>query len=178
MAAAVSAAVSAGVAWFTSRRAFAAELGKLKLGVQQKLLEQMVTIRSASYPEMYALLSDLPKAARGDASKYSTPGDLLDKVNLWDSKHSIFLGPRTTNICYAFRQELRQFAKDYPRLTAGSTVDPSVESRVRTLLQRAARLELGMRSDLGIYGVEVHGKTLSLRLPDVDEYEPLGTAQP
>lgn len=62
IAAATSALVAAAVAWVTTRRSVRAQLDLLKLGVQQRLLEQLVAARLVSYPELYFMISDLVKA--------------------------------------------------------------------------------------------------------------------
>jgi hypothetical protein len=170
-AAVISAAVAAGVAWFTARASFNTEVGKLTLGVQQKLLEQMVEKRAAVYPKLYSLLSDLPKAAAGDLTNYPSPRELFAKINEWDSQHSIFLGPHTTNVCWGFRQVLRDFAEDFPNLAAGAAVNSDVKERVNDLLKHAEQLELALRSDLGIYGVDVTDpKNLKFRTTHVRRY--------
>jgi len=81
-AATISALVSAGVAWFTARRSVRTEIDKLKLGVQQKLLEQLVAARLTSYPELYFLISELVKVARAPSTKPGSLRDLLERVNL------------------------------------------------------------------------------------------------
>lgn len=179
-AAVISAAVAAGVAWITTRASFRSMLGQLKLDVQKELLEQIVEKRSAIYPKLYSLLSDLPKAAQGDSTEYSNPRDLFARVNEWDSEYSIFLGPDAANICWQFRQILRDFAHDFPELGAGATFTPEVRERGRKLLNQAKLLELALRSDLGIYGVDVDSETLSFHLPRIEDYEryrkPVGTS--
>jgi len=160
-AASVSALVAALVAWITTRRTLRAEVERLRLAVQQKLLEQLVAARLAVYPELYAMLSELPKAARGTLSSPGVLRELLAKVNAWDSKHAILLGPDATNVCYAFRQTLAD---------AGRGADEVDDTRLADLFRRAELLELALRSDLGIYGVELAQAPAALRTPFVDRY--------
>jgi hypothetical protein len=166
-AAAISALVSAGVAWFTARRSVAIEIDKLKLAVQQKLLEQLVAARLGTYPELYSMISELPKAARTDISNPASLQELLDKVNAWDSKHAILLGPHTTNVCYEFRQAL---AKGASLASKAPTEDHAAQGHTATLFRQAELLELALRSDLGIYGVELAQAPDALRTPRVEHY--------
>jgi hypothetical protein len=108
---------------------------------------------------MYALLSDLPKAREQPTTVTVDLGELLQKVNVWDSQHAMFLGSDATNVCYAFRATLRHavlaFGNESPAIT-------------NELLDAAARLELALRSDLGIHGIDIIGTDLAPR--DRDQY--------
>lgn len=166
-AAAISALVSAGVAWFTARRSVRTEIDKLKFAVQQKLLEQLVAARLEVYPELYFMISELPKAARMYVNNPATLRDLLDKVNAWDSKHAILLGPHTTNVCYEFRKALAEVVSLPIKV---STAGHEVVGQTTVLFQKAELLELALRSDLGIYGVELAQAPDALRTPRVECY--------
>jgi hypothetical protein len=163
IAAAVSALVAAAVAWLTARIGVKTELTRLRLGTQQKLLEQIVPMRLSAYPEMYSYLSDLVKACAIRTPDFQELRALLDKVNEWDSKHSILLGPDTTNICYDFRTKLQD-------IVGAGAVNPTREVDREAILRHAELLELALRSDLGIYGVELAPARGHLRTPVVPDY--------
>ena len=78
----------------------------------------------------------------------STSGSFLasaeGRVNEWDSQYAIFLGADTSNICYAFRATLRSAGTERPN-------SPTAED----ILDAAERLELALRSDIGIHGITV-----------------------
>lgn len=160
-AAATTAVVSALVAWFTARRSVRVEVEKLKLGAQQKILEQLVTARLSVYPALYALMSDLVKAVHSEHEDSLALETVLKNVNEWDSKHSILLGPHTTNVCYEFRQSL---------LHAVRNPNISSEQYWPVLSRKAELLELALRSDLGIYGIELAPAPGSLNTPRIEEY--------
>lgn len=165
--AAIGALVSAGVAWFTARRSVRTEIDKLRLSVQQKLLEQLVAARLVAYPELYSMMSELVKAAAMQVNDPDFLRDLLQKVNIWDSRYSILLGPHTTNVCYEFRHALAKAAS----LPAMATIEHHESGReAAEVLRMAMKLELALRSDLGIYGVEVTQAPDALRMPRVESY--------
>jgi len=167
IAAATSALVAAAVAWITARRSVRAQLDLLKLGVQQKLLEQLVAARLASYPELYSMISDLVKGMHDRKVTAAYLKALQERIDAWDSEHAILLGPHTTNVCYAFRQALALTARLVDQTGVKSA---EAGSAVGDLWDKAARLELALRSDLGIYGVELAQAPGALHTPQVERY--------
>lgn len=146
----ISAVVALCVSWLSSRRAVRLEIDKLRLATQQVAFSKLLDVRIREYPALYAMLSDLPKAFHNTTTVDLE--ELLRRVNKWDSQHSIFLGPETSNICYAFRASLREAAG----AENGGAVSPDV-------LEAAERLELALRSDIGIHGIAFAGSDLSPR---------------
>lgn len=161
VAAGVTALISAVVAWVTARRSVKAEVDKLKLGAQQKLLEQLVDARLQCYPLLYSFISDLIKAIASPNDATNGLEALIRKVNEWDSQHAILLGPHTSNVCYDFRKTLGKAAEDHKG---------GVEPDWSELFERAELLELALRSDLGIYGVELAPVPGSLKTPQIESY--------
>jgi hypothetical protein len=147
----ISAVVALLVSWFSSRRALRLEMDKLRLSTQQLALSKLLEVRIREYPALYSMLSDLPKATESENAAVDL-GLLLNRVNEWDSRYAIFMGPETSNTCYAFRQALR---------AAASAESPASGSA--QLLRAAERLELALRSDIGIHGIDVSGPDLSPR---------------
>jgi hypothetical protein len=147
----ISAVVALLVSWFSSRRTLRLELDKLRLSTQQLALSKLLEVRIREYPALYSMLSDLPKAAESESAAVDL-GQLLNRVNEWDSRYAIFMGPETSNTCYAFRQALR---------TAAGAESPA--SATAQMLRAAERLELALRSDIGIHGIAVSGPDLSPR---------------
>jgi hypothetical protein len=164
---ALSALVSAFVAWVAARLSVRTELQKLRLGVQQKLLEQLVAARLVVYPDLYSLLSELLKTARLAVEEPNALRALLGRINSWDSKNSILLGPHTTNVCYAFRRTLAEAASTAAEVSVNET---RWQKTIETLFSQAEQLELALRSDLGIYGIEVLQRPGILRTPLVRKF--------
>jgi hypothetical protein len=140
---------------------------KLRLGVQQKLLEQLVAARLLVYPDLYFLLSEVPKAGRAAMSDPAALRHLLDQINAWDSKHAILLGPHSTNVCYEFRRTLTQVAS-LARESSGG--EGTRQKAMDAVFAQAEQLELALRSDLGIYGIEVLERPGMLRTPRIRRY--------
>jgi hypothetical protein len=164
---AISALISACVAWATARLSVRMELQKLRLGVQQKLLEQLVAARLVVYPDLYSLLSELPKISRAAVKDAAVLRNFLEQVNAWDSKHAILLGPHSTNVCYQFRKALTEVASIAGEASSNET---NQRKAMEAVFSQAELLELALRSDLGIYGVEVTQAPGHVRTPQVQEY--------
>jgi hypothetical protein len=164
---AISTLVSAFIAWATARSRVRTEVQTLRLGVQQKLLEQLVASRLVAYPDLCFLLSELPKIGRAIVKDPTALRGLLDKVNTWDSRHSILLGPHSTNVCYEFRRTLTEAMSTANEVPSN---DAQQRKAMDTVFCQAELLELALRSDLGIYGVEVVPAPGLLRTPRVQRY--------
>lgn len=151
--AALSAVVALLVAWLASNRTIRLEIDKLRLATEQLVFSKLLEVRIREYPKLYAILSDLPKALEEPSTTSVQRETLLSRVNEWDSQYSIFLGPEASNTCWHFRRTLRQALLAAPP-SAVLGHDPST---IRELLAAAERLELALRSDLGIHGIGVGG---------------------
>ena len=148
----VTAIVSAVVAWLTARRTVQLEGEKVRLGVQQKVLEQLVSARLSCYPELFSLLSAMWKSPPPFEDAHQKLQTFLTDLNAWDSKHSILLGPRTINLCFEFRQEVRGALA----ATLEATFSPEIYRNLSDkVFEAGQQLELALRSDIGIYGFEL-----------------------
>jgi len=150
-AASISAIVAFLVAFLTSGRAVRLEADKIRLATQQTAFGKILDVRIREYPQLYALLSDLPKALERPSTVSTSLDELLRRINVWDSQYSIFFGPDTTNVCYAFRSALR------------AAIHGGSDELTDEVLGWAAKLELALRSDLGIHGIGYVGADLSPR---------------
>jgi hypothetical protein len=80
------------VSLFTARRVTGTEITKLAVGVQQKVLEQLVGARISRYPELYWLISSFRKStAKPRTLDHAAASRLLTAVNNWDSHNALFL---------------------------------------------------------------------------------------
>ena len=164
--AAVSATVAFLVALFTSLHTVRLEVEKVRLTTQQRAFEKVLEVRLKEYPKLYSLLSDLPKALEPGSDIVVPLGDLLRQVNEWDSQYSIFLSPDASNTCYEFRQQLLDLRKEH----SGSIRDAIDEKGRSSLLRWAERLELALRSDLGLHGMELAGAGSDLQVKPRNRY--------
>jgi DNA-binding transcriptional ArsR family regulator len=146
-------AISVLVSSITSRRAVSVELQKLRVQLQGTYDANIIERRVATYPALYSLLSDLVKVVNSRMPSKEELEELRDKVEGWDSRNAIFLGRDTTNICYGFRMTLIRAIS----LASQDADRSALRHCVSELMDRCAALELGLRSDLGIYGLEDSG---------------------
>jgi hypothetical protein len=128
------------------------EIDKLRLATQQLAFAKLLEARIREYPSLYAMLSDLSKALDQPSTVSIELAQLLGKVNEWDSQHAVFLDPKTSNKCNAFRQALLQAVREMP--AKGSPI-------TTRLLETAKSLKLALRSDLGIHGFRIAGRDVT-----------------
>jgi hypothetical protein len=146
----VGVALSAVIAWSTSRKTLGVEIQKLRVQLQQAYATELIEMRITTYPELYSYLSDLSKNAKRRVPSLSELETLRDSVDSWDSKNAIFLGKDTVNICHEFRMVLAQAIVDAADgRSAHASRGPEWLSK---LLGGGRALKLGLRGDLGLYG--------------------------
>ncbi len=136
-----SAIASVGVALFTSWRV---DREKTRLAAEQRNIEILIGARLKEYPALYSLLSDLQKAFDRCPSVSLDPPSLLKKFNEWDSRHAILMSRDTSNCCNDFRNALIE-------VVFNQRV-PGENDNFDELIRLAQRLELALRTDLGIEG--------------------------
>jgi hypothetical protein len=162
-AAVISGVVSFVVAWLTASRTLQTEIAKLQLAAETGAFARLVDARLASYPALYTLLSDLVKSLEAESLEPTSLRTLLTKVDDWDSKFALLLGPKTANTCWQFRTHLRQAIMHLqtpgPADGRGKILDD--------IFHNASDLELALRSDLGVYGLsgDVPAARLRPRVP-------------
>ena len=169
----ISAAIALVVSWFSSRRTLRLEVDKLRLSTEQLAFSKLLEVRIREYPALYSMLSDLLKAIQGEVTAVDFE-QLLTRVNEWDSRCAIFLGPETSNICFSFRAMLRANASAISALTTAAALPTqarhtgtsqrsgrSVQGTTAELRKAAERLELALRTDIGIHGIGMFGSDLS-----------------
>jgi len=134
------------------------EFRKLKAQFQQTFVTKLVEQRIIVYPQLYFVLSDFFKRAKtGDAPNPTVPVGLLQKwlgdINAWDSQHALLLSS------HAFKQigELR-----YRIFVVISQVEANPLTEIQTdtddfrvMMQSGENLEFALRSDIGVYEVDV-----------------------
>jgi hypothetical protein len=138
-----------------SRWTVGVEIQKLRVQLLQTYTTKLVEMRVGTYPELYSYMSDLAKLTIRRVPSRTELEVLQGKVDFWDSKYAIFLGRDTVNVCYDFRMALNDaiaVAAEEP-----STRDSISPDWLSQVLAQAEALELGLRSDLGLYGLETNG---------------------
>ena len=156
----IAAIVSAGMAFWTSRSTVKLEMDKVIVAAQQNALQQIIQARLKAYPAGYCLTSQMVKDAHEKRIDHEYLEGLRSAFDGWDSKNGYLLGPESSNTAFAFRHQLLSVIKE----------SKQGDFSLKELLVHAERLELALRSDLGIYGFQLQGPTPELQTPRVDRY--------
>jgi hypothetical protein len=134
-----------------SRRVVAAESHKLLFEAKKVYDNKLLEARLATYPNLYTLLSKFIKGTRQQSIERSTLESFIAEVNEWDCTHAILFSTYAGKACH----DLRHFLEDLLREN-NETLIQSLSSQpvIRTLIGKIRKLELALKSDLGIYGVD------------------------
>lgn len=167
VAAGLTAAVSAIVAWLTARSKVRGELGRLQIAVHQSLLTKLIAVRLRVYPRLYSLISDLVKSIHDGVPDVTELRNIARQVDQWDSRHAILLGSRTSETCHSFRKKLRYTLRQLDARAGQDMSGAATRELIESLFRSASYLEQALRSDIGIYGVDVaSGDILTRRVRD------------
>lgn len=95
------------------------------------------------------MLSDAIKDIEFRGVKKETLETLLNDLNAWDSKNSIFLSSNAGDACYIFRHKLKEYI-------AAIDVGDKLKQQVflDQLRDEIADVEMVLKSDIGIFGIE------------------------
>ena len=145
--------VSVAVSLAISQRQTRSELQKLRTEIQQSYAEKLLEKRIAVYPELYHLLSDFTKGVReSGAVSRGAVKELRDKIADWNSENAVFFSGNTNELDYRFRRRLTELL----RKTEGDFRQEFETSNARLELSHAAdAVKLGLKTDLGIFSVEL-----------------------
>ena len=143
--------LSALVSLLISRRVVAAESHKLLFEAKKIYDNKLLEARLAAYPNLYTLLSKFIKGTRQRSIDRSTLESFVAEVNEWDCKHAILFSTYAGKACH----DLRYFLEDLLREKNETLIQRlSSQAVIGTLIGKMRRLELALKSDLGIYGVD------------------------
>jgi hypothetical protein len=142
--------LSIAVSLLTSRMVFYNEARKLALeakkGYDSKLLETRLNV----YPGLYLMISKFAKQIRHEPISKDDIRSFMQGIDEWDSTNAILLSARTSVLCARLRKSLEACLKD--DLVGGPDI-----SALQDLIRRIGVLELGLKSDMGVFGVEDAG---------------------
>ncbi len=149
---------SAVVSFLISRNIVNTELKKLRYEMKKTYASKLLEARLNVYPTLYFLLSSFLKETRYRSIHKTTIETLLAQIDEWDSKNAILLGENSGRICYIFRENLWQLLDCTNEKLKQKLESPQFIEELRT---EAQKLELAIKSDIGIYGVDFVGGEFS-----------------
>lgn len=136
---------------FTSKRQADIEVQKLRAEIRQTYAGKLLEKRIDVYPALYKLLSDFDKMLRLDKVSRSVVEELLRQIFEWDSENALIMSGYAGRILYEFRKLLMDWLQlpdnDFQRKFASS-------DEKWNRLQEVGKVELALKSDIGIYVVE------------------------
>ncbi len=144
--------LSAIMSLLISRNIVNTELKKLRYEMKKTYASKLLEARLNVYPTLYFLLSSFLKEARYKTIHKKTIETLLSQIDEWDSKNAILLGENSGRICYVFRENLWQLLHCTDEELKRNLSSTQFIEELRT---EAQKLELAIKSDLGIYGVDL-----------------------
>lgn len=155
--------LSAFVSLLVSRRVVATESRKLRFEAKKIYDDKLLSVRVAIYPHLYFLLSSFIKMSRCKPINRDMLEELLNGMNEWDCKNAIFLSAHAGQACHDLRHYLSRLLTKSDKALARILSSPNFSN---VLAERMRRVELGLKSDLGIYGVEIKSEALNVMIKE------------
>jgi hypothetical protein len=162
------------VSLFVSKKTISTELRKLRFQAEQVFWSEILKRRMDTYPQLYYLLSEFNKKIEFTHQISKTDIESLSvKINEWDSENAIVFSRRTATLCYRFREMLWELIEESDEELKKKL---SNQELLRDIYQKTGTLELALKSDLGIYGVDVSNaedniKTMRTLREEAEKYE-------
>ncbi len=144
--------LSVSVSLLASKNAVNTELRKLRFESKRFYDSKLLEARLSVYPRLYFLLSSFIKEAKYESIRRSTLETLLAQINEWDSKNAVFLSEHSGHVCYLFREDLWELLQKGDEELRRTLSSPDF---LKDLTKMVQGVEVAIKSDLGIYGVEV-----------------------
>jgi hypothetical protein len=91
---------------------------------------------------------------------------MSERIAEWDSREALLLGAKTSNVCWAFRDCLRESIL----ILENPQKHTEHGAAVGRLFDAATALELELRSDIGIHGLSDVPPEARLRTASVPSY--------
>jgi hypothetical protein len=157
--AAIGALFSIASALYLTSRKISAEFRFRRADLSNTYAENILGRRLELYPELWRHLSGYAKIARqlpaADGVKTAVDVNSLRQlhadISAWDSNNGLIMSANTANSCYAFRADLRRILEAH----GGNAGSQALTKEERDLIiGHLARLEVALRTDIGIYEVE------------------------
>lgn len=151
-------AISILVSLIAARRAASHELRKIRRELTNIYSVKLLDVRVATYPDLYFLLSAFIMHIEGGSEKHmagqrltrADARDLLRGIVIWDNKNALFLSPRALDRLFDLRRRLIMLLAESPLAKDDA---PLPDRSIFSLLAEAQRLELALKTDLGIFEV-------------------------
>jgi hypothetical protein len=142
---------SALVAYIISAKQARLAAEKLRLEIQATLGSRLYERRLETYPALYEQLSRLIKEIEANSVARAAVARCFETVQEWDSQHSILFGASTGKLAFRLRSELRQLLSQSEEELSKALAS---EGGQKSLRQRLAEFELGLKHELGVYQFE------------------------
>jgi len=136
--------LSALVSYLTSQRKIRIELENFQAQIEHTYATRLFEQRFAVYPILFELISSFIKKIRYYTITKSDLDEFVSKIEEWDNKNSIYAS--AMNVKYLYR--LIRAAHDVQGKTK---VSPTKDVLIEKLIPRIADLELGMKTELGVF---------------------------
>jgi hypothetical protein len=169
--------LSAGISLLTSRIVSRNETRKMRLEAKKIYASKLLDTRIEVYPALYNSLSHFVKTIRKESIQRHEVESFLATAQEWDSKNAIFLSARTGYMITRLRKSIESLlighsnrrdedpSEDEPlqsmmiRLpTRKMKMDSQAKvydySDLEEIVNRIGALELALKSDLGVFGMD------------------------
>jgi hypothetical protein len=144
-----SAAVSVSATIYTNVLLAKIKRIEVQLQIRREMANRLLECRIERYPELFEKLSKCVKKIDYKQLRIEDIEGLLHDINEWDSRNAIFFTSDTAYISSKMRKFLARILESSSREESFS-FDSVIEDTRKSIVG----MEISLRSDLGIYGVD------------------------
>ena len=145
----ISAVVSVTATIYTNLLLAKIKKMEVQLQIRREMANKLLECRIDCYPELFERLSDFIKKIDYDQLYIEDVKGLFDDINRWDSRNAIFYTSEAAYTC----NEMRKFLAE--KLDSSRQEESfDLGSSIKKIRKKAVDMEIALRSDLGIYGID------------------------
>jgi hypothetical protein len=146
-------------ALYLTARKISAEFRFRRADLSNIYAQNILSARLQRYPELWRYLSDyakvLEKLPKRDGTLHTADLESLLRFNhdvsRWDSEHAFLLSTNAAGSCFRFLRTLREVLNGRSAAQGGQ---PITHDEYLVISEGLARLEVALRTDLGIHEIE------------------------
>lgn len=139
---------SVAISLLTSRQQASIAVERLRREIHQDFSLTLFKTRLEHYPDLYQYLSDFKKVIQYEEVTRERLQSFFNKMQAWDSRHSILFGSDSGKLLYHFRKDVFELMQKTDQELQIHFNDRDTKY---PFIKKMAQIELSLKSELGIY---------------------------
>ena len=148
------------VSWLISKYRVESEVNKLRLEMQKTYATQIHEKRLSVFPGLYKLIGTHVKEIQKQTVEHESVINYFSKLDAWHTENGYLLSSSTNSYTYTYLRKLRRISEGTNESFVARISD---NEKRRELIRNAWEIELGLKSDLGIFEVEFFDPDIKIK---------------